>query len=270
MMSTMRDASRQLDQFYTDRDLAKRLVALARPYLSISPPQFWLEPSAGDGAFLEAMPKGAHALDIDPRGPGIARGDFLSYSPPQPGPWVAVGNPPFGKNSSLALKFFNHAASFCQAIAFVVPRTFEKDSLQRRLDPHMHLVLEHPIDPNSFYRDGQPCAVPCVFQVWQRRPERREHPERITTHPDFAFVDKSAAPDFAFQRVGVRAGLVKSMDHHALSAPSHYFIRVADRAQVGRVRQRLEAVDWNKVKHRTSGNPSIGKHEMIEGYSAQP
>lgn len=269
MMAGMKEQSRKLDQFYTDRRLAKRLVEIAAAHLSPSPPEFWLEPSAGDGAFLEAMPKGAHALDIDPRGPGIAQGDFLSYAPTRPGPWVAVGNPPFGKNSSLAIRFFNHAATFCRVIAFVVPRTFEKDSLQRRLDPWMHMVLEHAIDANSFYRDGQPCAVPCVFQVWERRDQRREHPVRITTHADFSFVGPEAAPDFAFQRVGVRAGLVKSMNHPALAPPSHYFIRATDRSRVGEVRGRLEAVDWTSVKHRTSGNPSIGKHEMIQEYSLQ-
>jgi hypothetical protein len=191
--------------------------------------------------------------------------DFLTFIPEQAGPWVVVGNPPFGKNSSLALRFFNQAARFADVIAFIVPRTFEKDSLQRRLSPNMHLVLEKSLDANSFLLDGQRYSVPCVFQVWQRRDTARIQPPRRLSHPDFEFTTRDRA-DFAFQRVGVAAGKLKSLDHPALAPPSHHFLRAVDRKKVSYVRTTFESVCWKADKYKTAGNPSISKHEMIEAY----
>jgi hypothetical protein len=319
-------ASRRLDQFYTDRPLARILVSALQqlldgmiiapacpkeqapgPAILITPTSgpdqlvlsqllpsqlnqaqssssqlglnepppvpvnpirwHWLEPSAGTGSFFDYFPPNSIGIDLDPKAKGIVKQDFLSYVPPHAGPWAVVGNPPFGKNASLALRFFNHAASFADVIAFIVPRTFEKDSLQRRLALSMHLVKEIALNPASFTMDEIRYAVPCVFQVWQKGATTRVLPARRLTHPDFSFVARPSA-DFAFQRVGVAAGKIKSLNHPALAAPSHHFLRVTNRKKVAEVRARFEAICWKDVKHKTAGNPSIGKQEMIDAFTA--
>lgn len=264
-----RSLARQLDQFYTDPALARDLVARLRAHLGDRLAQArWMEPSAGDGAFLSALPADAVALDIAPQNPRVITANFLTYVPPHHPNWIVVGNPPFGKNSTLAIQFFNQAATFAQVIAFIVPRTFQKTSAQRRLSAHFHLEVEVEVPQDAFIFEGQSVHVPCVFQIWGRQAIPRATQLLPITHPDFSYTTRERA-DFAFQRVGARAGTIKDAgpDRRGLSTPSHHFIRVVDRHRVSEIRARFEALDWNDIKHRTAGNPSIAKTEIASHYS---
>lgn len=265
-----RSRARQLDQFYTSPALAQNLVARLRAHLGKRVDGArWMEPSAGGGAFLDTLPDDTVALDIDPADPRVVQADFLSRMFPAEPRWIVVGNPPFGKNSTLAIQFFNHAARFAQVIAFIVPRTFQKTSVQRRLARQFHLEAEIEVPEDAFIFEGAPVHVPCVFQIWGKQAVARARPVLPTSHPDFTYTDRSQA-DFAFQRVGARAGTIKDTGpvSRGLSAPSHHFIRVTDRTQVARVRACFEALDWSTIKHRTAGNPSIAKTEIVAHYRA--
>jgi hypothetical protein len=50
------------------------------------------------------------------------------------------------------------------------------------------------------------------------------------------------------------------------SPQSHYFLKANMCSQT--LLQRLSAIDWSPIKHRTAGNPSIGKAELIGAYQA--
>ena len=45
-----------------------------------------------------------------------------------------IGNPPFGRQSSLAIKFIKKSCEFCDSISFILPKSFKKDSLKK----HFH------------------------------------------------------------------------------------------------------------------------------------
>lgn len=258
---------RDHDQFYTCEGTAsfcvERLLALPQAQTSNA---WFLEPSAGAGAFLHLLPAGRRAgLDIEPRHPEIEEQDFLEYdfvSEPGLGPVIVTGNPPFGRNSSLATKFVNKAATFADIVAFILPKTFQKDSTVRRLDPHLHLLEEHELPPFSFIFEGKPWDVPCVFQIWERRSEPRVDPERLCTHPDFAFVKRSAA-DFAVRRVGRSAGIVLR-EFADYSKFNHHFVKARDPERVISV---LSAIDWSEVRQQTAGVPCVGKEELVRLYT---
>ena len=235
-----------------------------------------MEPSAGDGAFL----KNIHhdnllALDLEPMAPGIQRGDFFDCKLSSiPGKTIlTIGNPPFGKNSSLAVKFFNHAAQFSDCIAFIVPRTFRKPSVINRLHANFHLSEEQILQPNAFYTpSGESYDVPTVFQIWEAREAKREKMPVLVTHPDFDFVtlnykdadETREKSDFCIRRVGGLAGKVLDLDpKYAL--PSHYFIK----EKCSGVRGIMDSLDWSDPtgpKYDTSGNPSISKNDLIRKY----
>ena len=270
-MSKAPSPARMLDQFYTKRAMVPGLVAVVQGLAAargLAQAQ-WLEPSAGDGAFLDSMPAGSLGLDLAPGRADITKGDFLSWSPPASTSWIVVGNPPFGKNSSLAIRFFNRAAGFAELIGFIVPRTFEKVSVHNRLDAHFALLHEQVLPLESFVFEGEDVAIPCVFQVWGRLPNATKRTKKIlpVAHPHFTRVTDPTKADFAFQRVGVAAGRVKSMNATALAGPSHHFIHVTDRSQIQAVRARLEALDFSEVKQRTAGNPSISLTEIVALYT---
>lgn len=270
-----RSRARHLDQFYTEATLAGALVSALLSLLQERgiPATRFLEPSAGEGVFVEALLAQAptaqvDAVDVDPKHEKVRHGNFFDEVVP-PGT-IVFGNPPFGKNASLAIQFFEHAAKAAQVIAFIVPRTFEKVSVLNRLDSRFELIDQVPVDPLSFRLDGKSVAVPCVFQVWSRLPEG-QHRQKVpvqTTHPDFHFLKGPDGASFAFQRVGVAAGRTKDLTGRVPATPSHYFLAPREGLPAQVLRDRLDAVDWQPIKERTAGNPSISKGELVAAYIA--
>jgi len=181
----------RLDKFYTKRTIARRCLDI----LDLSRYDVLLEPSAGDGAFFDLLPPAQReGYDLEPAHPGgeIKTLDFFDYQADPTKTYLAVGNPPFGKNSSLAKRFFVHAATFAQTIAFVLPRTFRKSTTINQLPGDFHKVEEIILPLESFeLPDGAPYAVPCVFQVWERKEIKREEIVDPKTHSDFSFLRES-------------------------------------------------------------------------------
>ena len=250
------------DRYYTNRSAAEACMAFLRERIG-QPRALWVEPSAGGGAFFDLLPEPKIGLDIEPsERPDILQADFFEWSPPRTHERaIAVGNPPFGKNASLAVRFFNHAARFADAIAMIFPRTFQKESVALRLHPHFHLEAEMALPLESFTLRGAPYSVPCVFQIWQKRAAKRETTPLPKTHPDFRFVSPAEA-DFALQRVGANAGRIKP-EFVSASPRSHYFIAV----DAPRAADAFQAIDWTEAKMRTAGNPSLAKSEVVALYA---
>lgn len=266
---TSRDQSRELDQFYTRPDVATACMEKVREFIQ-EDVGTWLEPSAGTGVFLDLLPTPRIGLDLDPQHPEILCRDFLSWKegPNLVKPVVTVGNPPFGRNSSLALKFVNEAAKFSKWICMILPRTFEKKAMQNKMSKHHELIYSEPLDSYSFIHRGEPYCVPCCFQIWKLLPKTQKRtlhrPEM--THPDFKFVENHEDADFAFQRVGVNAGKA-SKEGLLKSWKSNHFIKAVNGVDPDELMANLNSIDWKAISGKTAGNPSIGKGEMIEAYS---
>ena len=259
--------ARALDQFYTSRPIAKSCFEFLKKSISLRDMDVFLEPSAGDGAFFELMPPERRVgVDLEPKHPEVVEQNFITQFVPRAGVrrWVVVGNPPFGKNSSLAVQFLNKAAEVAEVIAFLVPLTFRKQSLQRRLQVNFELVSEISLGDEAFVFEGRPYSVPCCFQVWRKTEAVREQVLAPLQHKDFKFCQAEAA-DFAIRRVGGLAGKVLRV-FDGYSPASHYFIQSNIDADV--LARRFEAIDWNDIKWNTAGNPSIGKRELVAKYSA--
>ena len=165
------------DKFYTKKEVAKRCM---KHVLDVIPNAIqdytWIEPSAGAGAFLQQFPEGVRhrfAMDIDPDGPDIAQQDFLKWSPPASSStaapvarYIVIGNPPFGRQSSLAKRFIQSSCAFADVVAFILPRSFMKPSMYSTFPSLFHKAYESELPRNSFLLNGEPYDVPCVFQVW--------------------------------------------------------------------------------------------------------
>lgn len=241
-----------LDQYYTLQDVAEKFYGVFKDHFDPGLYQM-VEPSAGTGSFLKLLPTGSLAYDVDPKYPGIQTADFLKIEIESDREIVIIGNPPFGKNASMAVRFFNRAARRANVIAFIVPRTFRKASVVNRLDRHFHLLREEPVPSNAFLFNSKPYNVPAIFQIWVRRREMREAWLVETKHPDFEFTTPERA-DVVVQRVGARAGRV----HHNFNASpsSHYFIS-------GKVEHIMRQLDFASVTGNVAGNPSLSKAEII-------
>ena len=253
-----------LDQFYTKPEVAKLCCDL----MDFSKYESVLEPSAGTGAFLDFLPsEKTNALDIDPKREGIEEGDFLKYKGTES---LVIGNPPFGRVSSMAIKFFNHSATFADTIAFIIPRTFRRVSIQNKLDLNFHLVEDIEIPTGSF----EPISMKakCCFQVWERKDIPREKVELQMTHSDFEVLSyitvngKVAAPpdvDFAIRAYGGNVGQI-SLDIEELAPKSWHFIRSPKAEDII---DRFEELDYYPLASWTARQDSIGKGELIMLYN---
>ena len=288
---TNQKSSKELDQYFTKPDVALKCIELLDDLLSGSISDFntILEPSYGDGAFVSGLRKKGikepklYYIDIDTQEEGH-RGDFLSNSlnVSTARPFLTIGNPPFGKNSSLAIEFFNTAAKMSDVIAFILSRTFRKNSCINRLDQNFFLCFEQNLDKHSFLFEGTSYDVPCVFQVWTHSkfaisfcnpPNIPSDKLRVivkklnkTTH--FEFVSCEDNLDFAIRRVGVNAGRIFTESVVSRSKESHLFVRVLRREQKEMVLERLKQLNMERLesKYDTAGNPSISKDEICRLY----
>lgn len=262
------DNSRKLDQFYTDPAYARQFLDTVKQHIDFKKYDHVLEPSAGTGSFYNLLDKKKRiGLDLDPKAAGVIKTDFFNWTAPIGKRIVTVGNPPFGKNAGLAVKFFNRAAEFSDAIAFVIPRTFRKASIVNRLNLNFHCVYDETVPDNSFIFNGNTYNVPCAGQIWIRKDQPRK--KIVTLKLDqirdwFELVDP-ANSDFAIQRVGGRAGLIRTTDRMNFSAESHYFIKAHD----SRVLPVFQKVNFDTVKFNTAGNPSVSPSELIELWIAE-
>ena len=250
----------RLDQFYTNSDVVDSCIST----IDFDDYDIIIEPSAGDGAFYNKITGEKIGIDLEPRMDGLIQQNYLEFDRFifTDKKILVIGNPPFGKNSSLALKFFNHSAIFADTIAFILPRTFRKVSVINRLSEKFNLVLENKLPKNSFHLpDGKVYDVPCVWQVWKLGTIRSKIQTK-TKHKDFEFVENKSDANFVVQRVGAGAG--NTHKNFTKAKASHYWIKGNDN-----VYQIMQKMNWDyddSPKYDTAGNPSITKDDLIKKY----
>ena len=218
-----------------------------------------MEPSAGDGSFSHLIPN-CYAIDIAPGTEDIIQQDFFLYKPIIKGRILVVGNPPFGQQSTLALKFFNHAASFATTIAFILPRSFKKVSLQNQLDLNFSLIKEMDLPEDSFTLDKEDYGVPCVFQVWERTEKPRKKVKMKTTTTLFEFTKNPDDADFRIQRVGGNAGKAYVDRNGAVS--SNYYLINKTSLSIEQLIEILNTIEYPSITF-TVGPKSLSKGELI-------
>lgn len=254
-----------LDKFYTKDEIAKQCVEWVTNLFPFSKFNLVIEPSAGGGAFLPYLPSGSLAIDIAPEHPNVIEQDFLNFVAIENN-WLVIGNPPFGNNASLAKAFFNHSATFAEVIAFVLPKSFRKLSVQNNLDLNFSLVFDSDLPDDSFTLNGESYSVTTCFQIWKRTKIKRPKKKLDTNHKDWEWTTSDKA-DFSLRRVGVLAGKInKDLN---FSASSNYFLKANIEPELlfNRLTELYERL--NLAAKNTAGNPSLSKTELVEIYNAE-
>lgn len=253
----------KLDKFYTVDSVAQHCVAKTREVVGFNYDVI-LEPSAGSGNIWKLLPQHRLGLDIAPEHPDIVEADYLKFKWDTNLSYLVIGNPPFGINANLAKQFFNYSAKFAMAIAFIVPRSFRKTSIQNQLDLNFKIIYDEVLPVRSFTLEGKPYAVPCTFQIWMRTITPRQKVTLPLTHSDFSWTTPSKA-QFSLRRVGALAGKISKNLSYAEA--SNYFIYANIDHET--LFERFQAIyhRLNDVAKDTAGNPSIGKAEIVNIYN---
>lgn len=272
-----------LDKFYTIPLVVDRCIASVVALYNLTSFDIIVEPSAGNGAFLFKLPpSNTMGLDIAPEHPSIRRQDFFQYQPQpcqHPLNVLVAGNPPFGRNCSLAIRFFNHAASFANVVAFIIPRTFRKCSVQNKLDARFHLVFDEDLQtkPCAFV---PPMAVKCCFQIWQKDSTKLRPKTCLPTqHSDWEFVkngplDFNGQPtppvdsEFAIRAYGGRCGDIVTCAEHLLRLrpKSWHFVRTNGAVSAEELVHRFNQLDYSNSCNTARQN-SLGRGELVRLYT---
>lgn len=246
------------DQFYTQEAVAKTCIDRVLALLPYTSEYLWVEPSAGNGSFLNQLPFQKIGLDIDPQSDTIVKQDYLTWTPPSQ-PCIVFGNPPFGKQSSLARAFISKSCGFANVIAFILPKSFTKPSMYKAFHMNFHLVHSEELAKDSFVLNGLSYDVPCVFQVWQKRDIDRPLEEKIVPM-GFQYVKETLDYHIAFRRVGGNAGKCYKPGTH-FNVQCHYFIRFDTDLNLDLDRM-IEKINHHIFPSNTVGPRSLSKAEV--------
>jgi hypothetical protein len=267
-----------IDKFYTCPTTAKNCVEHVTACMSIDPiNDLIIEPSAGNGSFILEITtccQNAIFYDIEPEHPLIIKADFLLLNCDTivgldtVKKIHVIGNPPFGRQSSLAIQFIKKSAEFADSISFILPKSFKKDSMQKHFPAKFHLVFQADMEANSFLQDGVKVDVPCVFQIWEKREQDRLIAAKLETDPSlFQFVKIDENPDISFRRVGVNAGIIScnKEEMQDKSVQSHYFIKFGPTINALDLIAKIKNIVY--PTDNTVGPKSIGKQEIIREFN---
>jgi hypothetical protein len=247
------------DKFYTKRSAVELLIK----NIDIENYDLIIEPSAGDGSFLDFIDKYNYiALDISPEDSRIVKYNWFDFKLDVVyNKILVIGNPPFGNQGNLAIEFIKKSAELnVDTIAFILPKSFKKHTIQNRIPLNYHLENEIDMKDDSYTLLGVDYSVPSVFQIWKKRNKNRSVIKLPTTTNFFDFVNKSDDPNISFRRVGFYAGRIYD-EVSDKSEQSHYFIKENGKLSIFEIKKILNGINW---KHdNTAGPRSIGKGELI-------
>ena len=263
-----------IDKFYTKKEVAMYCINLFKEYVAPNNDDIIIEPSAGNGAFIDAIKSlkcDYEFYDLEPEHEEIVKQDYLLYNTNNNNnnnnnntqKIHIVGNPPFGRQSSLAIKFIKKSCEFCTSISFILPRSFKKDSLKKTFPLNFHLLFEIDLPENSFLVNAKEHDVPCIFQIWIKKTYNREVSAKLEPH-NFVFVEKTNNPSISIRRVGVNAGTI-DVNSANKSVQSHYFIRFTNTNDLEKNIDLLKSIVYDS--NNTVGPKSIGKQELIKEFN---
>ncbi len=249
-----------VEQYYTPKDLAlklsKQLIAITGSDRS------FLEPAGGNGSFITALEElGAQeiqAVDLYPKHPKVKGANFLDHRP-RGKDLVTISNPPFGRNNSLSIPFFNHAANHSEYIAFLVPRSWRKWSVQNRLDRRFHLISDQDVAVNYVTDSGERIGVNndlrTCFQIWQRQETLRQ----IVKVEDRGLIRKCKPDqaDIAIRVFGFGCGKVYR-EFPKVPNTTLMFLTVLD----ARVFEVIEGLDYERFTLNTSYTRALALPEL--------
>ena len=263
-----------IDKYYTSVAGVSKCMLLISKYIKIDKHcDICIEPSAGDGAFINSIKKICDSYkfyDLKPDHTDIIKLDYLEYDHTKLTRKInskihVIGNPPFGRQSSLVIKFIKKSALYCNTISFILPKSFKKNSLKKHFPLNFWPICEEDLPEKSFVVNGKPHDVPCVFQIWEKRLSNRKLPEKLLPEK-FTFVKKDQPHDISFRRVGVYAGKIATQTDEK-SPQSHYFIKFNTGVSVNdQLLNKIKAINYKSSEY-TVGQKSISKQELIKEFN---
>ena len=189
-----------IDKYYTNNNVALDCISK----LDIKSYDFIVEPSAGNGSFYNQINHpNKIGMDIMPEHGDILEADWFDYNIDNNYKKVLIiGNPPFGVNNYLSVKFLKHAFSFnnVETVAFILPNVYNKHTKQKMIPLEYRIKDIYRLPSNSFTLGGNIKNIPCSFYIFDKSDgeDLRFIPEKYNDTKDFAFGNDKDFDIFVF------------------------------------------------------------------------
>jgi len=258
-----------LNKFYTNIAAVNICYKAIKKYLKIKKNELIIEPSAGNGSFINIIKKLTNNYlfyDIKPEHNDIVNADFLNINKYNCNCHI-IGNPPFGNKSSTAIKFIKHSANILKSksISFVLPISFRKPSFQKSFPLNYHLIYETKLPLNSFTYYGNKKNIKTIFQIWKRKKYYRKKSVNLVPLSWYNFSKKENS-NISIRRVGSKAGFVKitSIDDNI---NTHWFINInnINNNNINNLLIKLNNIRFDKTNNIAA--ISISKQEIIKKFN---
>lgn len=250
------------EQFYTPKTIANQIVEQALDFVQNK--DLFIEPAGGNGSFIDAALESGFkkviSFDIEPHHHLIQKGNFLEQDL-QVQNAITISNPPFGRNNSLSIPFFNHSAKFSDLIVFIVPRSWRKWSVQNRLNLNFHLVKDFDLQVNYNDLDNNPLSNKSILktcvQFWQRKSVARNK----VNVKDYGFISKTTpeSADVALTVFGFNCGKVETDFKRELNSTKIYLklnhhraldvLQSVDFTRFSKNTAYIEALSWQEINY---------------------
>jgi predicted RNA methylase len=250
------------EQYYTPKSLALDLVVQIEKVLGPLAGKTVLEPAGGTGAFIEAVQavgvSKVVSFDIEPLHELVTEGNFLEQEVKESN-LVTISNPPFGRNNSLSIPFFNHAALVSDAICFIVPRSWRKWSVTNRLDLGFELTLDLDLEIDYVDAEGLPLSnkthLATCFQIWKKA----DLPRALVRVADRGIIEKVSPEqaDVSLTIFGYGCGKVKT-EFEPVPNTTQMFLKLNHPQALAA----LESVDYSKFFKNTAYTEALSLQEI--------
>jgi predicted RNA methylase len=250
------------EQYYTPVELAESLISQVQEIVPDLKNRLILEPAGGTGSFLKAAAKAGVtqflSFDIEPRHSNVIEANFLEAEFVASNA-VTISNPPFGRNNSLSIPFFNKAANHSEFICFIVPRSWRKWSVINRLDRRFHLVADQDIqidyEDQAGLKLSEKNSLATCFQIWQRKETLRP----IYNVSDKGIVEKtdSSSADVALTIFGFGCGKVSTEFERKPNSTKMYL-----KLHHPQALKALQTVDFSKFYKNTAYTQALSLPEI--------
>ncbi|VEU76237.1 SAM-dependent methyltransferase [Mycoplasmopsis columboralis] len=282
--------AKELDQFFTKQEVADLLVKEVINIFQEVLTSEIIETSVGSGSFVNALLKyniklsQIKAYDIDVSNyyfNNVVKADYLKTPMLYNENRFVIGNPPFGKSGKLALQFLNKALKENGIVAFVLPKIFERYSIQKQINVNAKLVYQIDVEKNAFTINKKDYNVNCVFQIWTTKKDICLKNQRLLTpkpkeHNDFLTFIHNNTPrtlkyfnkdiynwNFAVHRQGFYNYSLKIIHPKDLIKNRQYlFIKIQNPI----AQKVFDLIDFEKLSEKNTRVKGFSLTDLVEEY----
>lgn len=165
------------DKYYTPQHIVDLVMKRVKEVVGLENITEFIEPSAGDGAFLDSLYATGiptKAYDLYPERNDIVEQDYLELGLEYKKGRCVIGNPPFGKNT-LVKSFIKNSYKFSDYICFILPVSQYNNNYQvYEFDLVYSEVLQEVEYSNK--------KVKCCFNVYKK-------PDKLNKKPNYKLKD---------------------------------------------------------------------------------